>query len=31
MNMPELGLDLASKRVRKRSDYGYHLDFRLRW
>ncbi|KAK5265912.1 hypothetical protein LTR99_004904 [Exophiala xenobiotica] len=29
--MPELGLDLASKRVRKRSDYGYHLDFRLRW
>ncbi|KIV87684.1 hypothetical protein PV11_03215 [Exophiala sideris] len=29
--MTELGLDLASKRLRKRSDYGYHLDYRLRW
>lgn len=26
-----LGLDIASKRRRKRSDYGYHLDYRTRW
>ncbi|KAL9112269.1 MAG: hypothetical protein Q9227_003387 [Pyrenula ochraceoflavens] len=26
-----LGTDLASKRKRKRSDYGYHLDYRTRW
>ena len=26
-----LGLDIASKRARKRSDYFYHLDYRLRW
>jgi len=31
MASPELGLDLSSKRLRKRSDYGYHLDYRLRW
>ena len=31
--MPEtsLGLDTASKRQRKRSDYFYHLSYRLRW
>ncbi|OAL37949.1 hypothetical protein AYO20_02782 [Fonsecaea nubica] len=29
--MASLGLDLASKRQRKRSDYGYHLEYRLRW
>ena len=31
--MPEtqLGLDIASKRKRRRSDYFYHLDYRLRW
>jgi hypothetical protein len=29
--MAELGLDLPSKRQRKRTDYGYHLDYRLRW
>ncbi|RMZ76523.1 hypothetical protein DV738_g4919, partial [Chaetothyriales sp. CBS 135597] len=27
----DLGLDLASKRRRRRSDYFYHLSFRLRW
>ncbi|KAF2858431.1 Thioesterase/thiol ester dehydrase-isomerase [Piedraia hortae CBS 480.64] len=27
----ELGLDLASKRLRKRSDYQFHLDYRTRW
>ncbi|KIW36855.1 uncharacterized protein PV06_10970 [Exophiala oligosperma] len=27
----QLGLDLASKRLRRRRDYNYHLDFRLRW
>ncbi|KIW21420.1 hypothetical protein PV08_02000 [Exophiala spinifera] len=26
-----LGLDLSSKRLRRRADYTYHLDFRLRW
>ena len=26
-----LGLDLASKRKRQRSDYAYHLDYRTRW
>ncbi|KIX09798.1 uncharacterized protein Z518_00879 [Rhinocladiella mackenziei CBS 650.93] len=26
-----LGVDLVSKRLRKRSDYGYYLDYRLRW
>ncbi|OAP57670.1 hypothetical protein AYL99_08408 [Fonsecaea erecta] len=29
--MATLGLDLKSKRLRTRSDYGYHLDYRLRW
>ena len=29
--MPDLSLDLAAKRDRKRSDYAYHLDYRLRW
>jgi len=29
--MTELSLDLASKRLWKHSDYGYHLDYRLRW
>ncbi|EXJ69817.1 uncharacterized protein A1O5_06889 [Cladophialophora psammophila CBS 110553] len=29
--MARLELDLASKRLRKRSDYGYHLEYRLRW
>lgn len=30
-NMAAPGLDLASKRLRKRDDYGYHLSYRLRW
>lgn len=29
--MAALGLDLASKRQRKRSDYAYHEDYRTRW
>ncbi|KXL46156.1 hypothetical protein M433DRAFT_107066 [Acidomyces richmondensis BFW] len=28
---PPLGLDLASKRKRKRADYVYRLDYRSRW